>query len=961
MHRRLKALPPERAIHVVIGAALSAIGIAMGSTSAMAQEAAADSPSTPQPLQRVEITGSNIRRADAETPSPVQVISADDLKKSGYTTLAQVLQNITANGQGTLANTSPLSFAAGASGIALRGLDTASTLVLIDGHRMAPYPLPDNAQFAFVDISNIPFDAIERVEILKDGASAVYGSDAIAGVVNVILKKNFVGTKVNAEASGTTEGGGAAAHASVIYGAGDFAADGYNAYASLEYRHQDAISFNQRAGDGDWASLNQSAIGGVNKTPGVIGNNPFPVTSSPYLLAPGAPLTAALFAPGASCSATQLNSAAGCPSPILNQLQPETQNINLLASFSKNLGKDWRLDVKASLFDSQSTQVFGTTAFPQAYVQGSTGGLAVSRIMPPTLVGPPSMAVTVPATYPGNTLGVAANVFGLIPGAPLFENQIETRAQRLVADLGGSIGAWDVSASLGYTKLGTNQDIQGSLNIPALNAAFNRPANPFNIYGSNSAADMAAIFPNTSAYDTSLLDFAELHASRSLMALAGGDLGFSVGASFIHRDLESPAPTLVAEGVVAGNNAFSSGAQNDGSVYMELAAPVLKSLELDASARFDHIDTTGNASTGKLGFKWSPVDQFALRGSASNGFRAPNPSEAGNAGAAAVAQSTYDPVYCPGGLQANGNPPKGAVINLNGLNLCNFLPVGLGASNPNLQPERSTSFTLGMILEPIKGWSSTIDAYKITVRDQIILPALDYQSAVPVRSTTAVNATCSDGTASGTEPCPGPVYPVLYYPNNYINANSTMTSGIELGSRYKFKLGDYGSLKTELDWSHTFSYVYTAGGTSYQLVGTHGPIVISNDTGNPQDRVQMSFTWDKGPWEVATAFNWISSYSLLDSSIGFDSCALGATGNGWFSGVNTPLQGCTVKSFLDIDLTAHYIINKQWSIHGAITNLFNQAPPLDIGTYGSVLPYNPSLHQVGAVGRSISLGATFVY
>ena len=954
MHCRMKALPLTLAQALQF---IAAVSCTMAVASTMAQEAPGDS----QPVQRVEITGSNIRRADAETPSPVQVITAEDLKKSGYTTLAQVLQNITANGQGTLANASPLSFAAGASGIALRGLDTASTLVLIDGHRMAPYPLPDNAQFAFVDISNIPFDTIERVEILKDGASAVYGSDAMAGVVNVILKKDFVGTKINAEGSGTTEGGGATVHASVIHGVGDFETDGFNAYASLEYRHQDAISFDQRAGDGDWSSLNQTAIGGVNKTPGVIGNNPFPVTSSPYLLAPGASLTSALFAPGSSCSTAQLNSASGCPSPILNQLQPETQNINLLTSFSKSLGSGWRLDLKASLFDSQSTQVFGTTAFPQAYVQGSTGGLAVSRTMPPTLVGPPSMAVTVPATYPGNTLGVAANVFGLIPGAPVFENQMETRAQRLVADVTGAVGAWDVSTSLGYTKLGTNQDITGSLNIPALNAALNRPVNPFNIYGANSAADIAAIFPQTSAYDTSLLDFGEVHASRSLMSLPGGDLGFSVGASFIHRDLESPAPLLVAQGVVPGNNAFSSGAQNDGSVYMELAAPVLKSLEIDADARFDHIDTTGNATTGKLGFKWSPIDQFALRGSASNGFRAPNPSEAGNAGAAAVAQSTYDPVYCPGGLQANGNPPKGAVINLNGLNLCNFLPVGLGASNPNLQPERSTSFTLGMILEPIKGWSSTLDTYKITVRDQIILPALDYQTAVPVRSATAVNATCSDGTATGTEPCPGPVYPVLYYPNNYINANSTMTSGLELGSRYKFKLGDYGSLKAELDWSHTFSYVYTAGGISYQLVGTHGPIVISNDTGNPQDRVQASFTWDKGPLEVATAFNWISSYSLLDSSIGFNSCALGATGNGWFSGASTPLQGCTVGSFLDTDLSAHYVINKQWSIHGAITNLFNQAPPLDIGTYGSVLPYNPSLHQAGAIGRTISLGGTFLF
>lgn len=966
MKFRAKILPLAIA-QVIAGGAFSMFSVAP----VMAQQAASDS----QPVQRIEITGSNIRRADAETPSPVQVLSADDLKKSGYTTISQVLQNVTANGQGTLSSATPSSFAAGGSGIALRGLDTAATLVLIDGHRMAPYPLPDNAQFSFVDISNIPFDTIERVEILKDGASAVYGSDAMAGVVNIILKKNFVGTTVNAEGAGTTEGGGATVHASVIHGFGDFDEDGFNAYGSLEYHHQDQISLAQRQGDGLWANPNLSSIGGNIKTPGGVGiTGTSLATQSPYLLPVGASAggsTPAYFAPGATCSNAQLVAgasgyAAGCPWQSDQQIAPNTQNINLLGSFSKKLAEGWRLDVKASLFDAQSDSVQGNGPFTyqQSYAQGSSqGGLAINANNPGTLVGPASIpSITVPANYVyGNPFGAPASIYGVIPGSPVVKDSIETKATRLVADLGGSLGAWDITASLGYTRVATNQDFNASLNLAALNAAINRTTNPFNVFGGTpSAADEAAIFTPTSAYDVSTLEFGEFHASRTLAQLPGGDLGFSTGVSYVHRDLESPAPLLASEGVPTGiNNAFSAGEQNDAAAYAEFAFPVMKTLEIDADARLDHFDTAGNAHTGKLAFKWTPSDAFALRGSMSNGFRAPNITESDKSGAFAFAASGYDPVYCPGGTVS-----KGAVINYNGQNLCNYTPTALTVANPSLQPERSTSFTLGTILEPIKGWSTTIDAYKITVRDQIISPALNYATAVPVRSTTAVSAVCSDGNG-GTETCPNPVYPVLYYPDPFINANSTMTSGIELGTRYKFKLGDYGSLKTELDWSHVFSYVLTEGGTSYQLVGTHGPQVISNDTGNPQDRIQATFTWDRGPWEVVTAFNWISSYDLTDSSTNQTNCAQGAGNSSWFPGPNNtpvPSQYCKVASFLDTDLTVRYVINKQLSVHANVTNLFNQAPPVDLETYGGgILPFNSSMYMTGAIGRVINVGATYTF
>lgn len=944
-----------------------ALGLGMFAQPALADNV--DSTSS-QPVQRVEITGSNIRRADAETPSPVQVISADDMKKSGYTTVSQVLQNITANGQGTLSNSLGNSFATGASGISLRGFNTGATLVLIDGHRMAPYPLPDNAQYSFVDISNIPFDTIERIEILKDGASAVYGSDAIAGVVNVILKKSFVGTKVNVDGGGTQQGGGSTIHASITSGFGDIDDDGYNVYGSVEYRHQNELTLASRLNRGGKQvfSQNYAPVGGVNNTPGVGmaggSNSVFPVTNSPYLISAGATDTSgAVFGPGATCTTALLNSATGCPWIPHAQLMPETQNLNLLAGFNKKLSDGWTLNLKASLFQAKSDLTGDHGAIPTGYIQGAartSGGLKFSASNPiPELVGPPSFLLTVPTTYPGNTTGGPAYVHGISPATPIAQTHLESKAYRLVGELSGSVANWDVNAALGWTKDVVHQNERGPINIPVLNAALNRASNPFDIFsGNNSAADMSAIFPNLRSDALSTLSFAEANASRSLMSLPGGDLGFSAGVSYVHRRLDQANPIEVAEGIVPGRQVYALGTQNNASAYVELVVPVHKTVELDFAERFDHIDNTGNAVTGKAAFKWTPTDAFALRGTASSGFRAPSVSEAGNTGSVGLFTQTNDPVNCPNGPGSNG-----CVIDFNGINYGAYIPTVLTVGNPRLQPERSSSFTLGTILEPIKGWSSTLDLFRITIRDQIVNNQPDYATAPSVRAATTTGnpATCSDG-VGGTYACN--VTPLIYIPNTYENANSTTVSGFELGSRYRFKLGSYGTLKTELDWTHYLSYKLAQQGQTYQLVGTHGPSAISNDTGNPQDRVQVVLDWAKGPLDIAATFNWTSSFSITDPSADQATCALATVAGGWFnSGATIPARFCKVASFLETDLSARYIVSKQWVIFGSITNVFNRAPPIDIETYGNngIFAADQSLHMAGIIGRSFNVGASFIF
>ena len=959
--RKALSLAIARIVQVAAVGALSGLA----ALPATAQQAGSDDTQS-QPLQRVEITGSNIRRADAETPSPVQVITAEDLQKSGYTTVAQVLQNITANGQGTLSQGFSQAFAAGASGISLRGLTTAATLVLIDGHRMAPYPLSDDGQRSFVDISNIPFDAVERIEVLKDGASATYGSDAMAGVVNIILKKSFVGTRVSVEGGGATEGGAGTIHASVMHGFGDYNEDGYNAYLSLEYRHEDRVTYDQRDGDGLWQNLNWSGYGGINKTPGVITSvNPQPtVYGGPYLTNPNVSFSGAsnssVFNSSSQCSSYAKLASGGCAYQNPNaEISPETQNVNVLGSFTKKLSGDWKLDLKASLFDSEAEQypAGSLLTYPSSFSpEPGAGGFAASAGVAPHFISGinPISQITVPSTYPGNTLGTAAVVNGVITGAPTPHTEIESKASRVVADLTGTLGDWDIDTSLGYTKVGTTQTVYGSLNYTALNNALNAPngsAQQWSLWGNNSQALTNSIFPTTSAYDTSTLEFAEFHASRSLMTLGGGDLGFSAGGSFIHRDINSPAPLLISEGIVSGNDAYVSGQENDAALFMELAAPITKTFEMDGSLRFDHFNDVGNATTPKVGFKWTPSDVFALRGTIGTGFRAPNAAEAGNSGTAYLYNYMNDPVLCPGGVPSSGNIAKGSAVAY-----CNYEPNYFNTSNSNLKPEKSLLQTLGFILEPIKGWSTTFDLYQVDIKDQIVEGQADYNS--PVRGS-PISTLCADGNG-GTYTCTTSVGPVLYYATEYINANSTKTSGFEVDSRYRFKLGDYGTLLTDLSWSHMMSYILTEGGVAYQLAGTHGPIEIGGDTGNPKDKVQLTFTWDRGPLEVATTFNWISSFDLTDPTQGLTTCDLGALIGGEFPSGGVPQEFCRVHSFLDTDLSVRYKWNKKLTLHGSITNLFNQAPPVDLDTYGGgQLPFNPSDHLIGAIGRSVNFGAIY--
>jgi len=245
---------------LVFGASCATLSVAHAQ-----QQPVAANENASAPLEEVVITGSYIPRTNKETSSPVQTITAEEIQATGYSTIADVVRSISADNSGTLPTAFPGAFAAGASGVALRGLTVNSTLVLIDGLRAASYALPDDGERSFVDLNSIQLGTIDRVEVLKDGASSVYGADAIGGVVNVILKKQFQGFAGSAEVGDAQHGGGFEKRAEFTIGHGDLASDHFNVYLSVEYEHDNAIPVGDRGFP--FNSNDESYFGGANNHP----------------------------------------------------------------------------------------------------------------------------------------------------------------------------------------------------------------------------------------------------------------------------------------------------------------------------------------------------------------------------------------------------------------------------------------------------------------------------------------------------------------------------------------------------------------------------------------------------------------------------------------------------------------------------------------------------------------------
>jgi iron complex outermembrane receptor protein len=964
-------LPQALSLTTLAQAACLCVGLASAATS-WAQEG-----------QRVEVTGSSIRRVAAESASPVQVISKQDIEQSGKASVAEYLQTLTADAQGSVPFTYGRGFSgATSSGISLRGLGANATLVLVNGRRVSAAVLADDAQRSYTDLNQIPLEAVERIEVLKDGASSLYGSDAVAGVVNVILKRNFTGTVLKASLGAAQEGDGREPRIAITHGMGDLAKDGYNLLLNAELGRKDPIYYRDRAGRGSvgvsaigqpqWgfdpnssASNNIGRLGGNGTIPvsasgnrvnnsanaSFIGNVRNPVTLDYYSRADanGAGFTRHFADASAYClghtNLPQNNPAGGCLNDqrlAVNQIQPKHETGSFFGRYTRQLGSDLEAFVELGFYSSKSR------------VDGLAPNPAGSYFTPAGNIVSQSSVTVLGAAHPDNPyFGTAARLSYL----PLYDLGVagtdsKSHASRLVAGVKGVWSSWDIDSAMSYsesrqtdvsTKLLDWRVKNALLNPTAENVAaakaFNAryaalPAGTYWRIGENAGLNSQAL------YDALLADKqrtgytrqygADVKGSRELGQLDGGPMALAVGAEARHE--ESRLPFYDGLGDYIGLSLTGYGGQRDIlAVYTELLAPVTKQLELSAALRLDDYSDAGRSWAPKIGLKWRPASNLALRGTYSRGFRAPSAPENSAASVAAFGGATVtDSARCAGlaGLDQ-------ATINANCKNIS---PTFVQRGNAELKPEKSASATLGLVLDITSKTSLTADLWQIKRSGMPVIE--DPQDAVDA------GRMVRDSSTKLTANDPGAILSGFVV---FQNADQSLTRGLDVEAKHRFALGEgLGQITTALTWTHMFTQrVITAAGTVHDYAGTHGNCDVTNCIGSPKDRVSLATSWEAGAWRLGANINHRGGMSnKLEASD--TECAQQLA-----NGADFP-AGCKVKAFWTLDLSGAWQLGKQTELFGSIANVLNRVPPSDFLTYGAI-GYNP-LDYSGAIGRYFRIG-----
>jgi len=879
---------------------------------------------------KVNVTGSNIKRTEAETAAPVEVITREDIHASGLQTIAAVVQSITANNNGTISNSFVNGFAAGASGVSLRGLGANNTLVLLNGRRLAVYGLADDGQRSFVDLNQVPFDAVDRIEVLKDGASAIYGSDAVAGVVNIILRQQFTGITATATGGTTYKGDGDQWQGAITAGIGDLTKDRYNAFITIDGRHQDAIPTTNRR---QYVGTNDLTFMGL---PDARPGNPFSGYGSSSLVGNVRPVSgpnpngpAGDFQSLPGCAPSNVDADGFCRWDIKDYLsiQPKSENINVLAKGTYQINDTTQAYAEFSYFQSKVSTQFTPQAFRTTWYNTSAQSVISSA------------NIYLPVGHPDNPFS-ASNQFARLyyAGADIGGRNAdyEDDTQRYLLGIKGTNFGWDWDAGALYIKNDGMIRQRGYINYQNLLNALNGLGG-FGYYrvGANASLNNPGIYDYISPalnFDTKSENTQfDLKASRDLMKLEGGQLALALGAEYRREELNNPGETEVFLGNIMGLG-YSSGqaSRNVGAVYGELFAPLLKNLELTAALRYDHYSDYGSNWAPKVGVKYNPISQLVLRGTYSTGFRAPGPYESGRSATNGFT-SVVDPVRCP----ITGSPAD-----------CGSGTVGVIAiGNPDLQPEKSKSWTVGLVWEPLPGLNGTIDYWNIETK-QVINGAdaqlvVNNPSAFPNALVTRNPADAIPGVPnSGT---------LLAVSTPFLNDFKQETDGVDVSARYRWDIKEYGTFTTGLEWTHIFHFSREFNdGSKYQYAGTHGPTVLSSSAGIPQDKWNLTLAWERGPWNVTGIVRYIGPMDTIEAKE-LPEC------------LQPDFNNCTVASFTTLDLSASYRGFKNWEVFGSVINVFNRIAPFDVQAAYGGYNYNYNYANTGATGTQFNLGVRYTF
>lgn len=873
-------------------------------------------------VQRVEVTGSAIKRIASEGALPIQTITEADIKKSGFTTTTELVQNLSAMQGFTTASQSINGGGGGVTTASLHGLGSQYTLVLLNGRRLAPYNTGSE-----VNLNSIPLGAIERVEVLTDGASALYGADAIAGVVNFITRKDSTGGDISLSAYVPQKTGGRSATASITKGFGDLSKDHYNVLLTATFDEQQALWARQRSFSKSGVLTFKDAYG--DQEVDLVSSNNVPANAR-VVLDDGTKLA---FNPdkvkNGSCIPGDITAGDFCYYDYSATVQdiPKEKRVTLFGSGRYDISD------KVSVYTEIAASNFHTDATYAAVAQPfSISSALLAKDIDPLLAQ---------LGFAGHTAASGTmNVRLLDTGGRT--DRYETDALHAVLGTDFTIGNFDSSLTYTHSQArALDKAAGGYASTNALDALLDSGA--FDPLTSKPGAATALLAPTvlhqTLDEQRSSIDVLNARTSTTIAKLPGGDLGFAAGVDIQHQKF-SDSPAAISQGAnslqptytdsvfggASGLLPFDS-SRNSYGAFGELSAPITKALTVDGTLRYDAYDKVKNkdgfdsagkfigeesqgksssATTVKLSTSFRPTKELLLRGSIGTGFKVPtiadisNPQEAnGNTGMHS----------CPTGLDA-----AKAAFCQTGQYEYNIAKVGNPATDSlALKPERSTQWTIGGRFEPSPAFSLGLDLWSVQIRNQIN----------DITEDTAFNNGAQYGYLFDIIKDPINGQPTLTFLQTPVNTGKAQYQGIDFDGESHVST-PIGKLTTRADVTWMLK-------ANYQTPGTPGYINSLNKIGIDG---QVMFRW-----QAAVSFSLetgsFTNTLTVRAKPGYkddytDYCYNSATGYDGDLGCSPDDGNRRVSAYTTFDWQTKYDVNKVFAVTAGIRNLFDRNPPFTI-------------------------------
>lgn len=789
---------------------------------------AASQTSTQAPLPSVVVTGSRISRIGSEGPSPVTILNGEDIDRLGYKNVSDALTGLTENTGFTQGEDFGNTFTPAANAISLRGLGPNHTLVLVNGRRVADYPSPYNGSVNFVNIANIPSALIDRIEVLNGGASAVYGSDAIAGVVNIVLKQQVDGVTVNLRGGGTQRGGGENARAQIT---GGFEAGRLRGVLGIELSGRQPIWSRQRDFMAD--NTTQGAAPGV-----VIGRRD--VTAGRYIDPAGACDGASGLFDGSTApytSRTGVYCGSGRASPSFWTTQTGNRTAN--AAGSLRYGFDNGLELFAEgQFGWARTEnntrgpSWTSQAAGRGYFRNATTGLLEtwSRRFSPEEIGDIDRYNR---EWQDASHNVAVGVRGDLSKTWTFEVAAasayylnRTTTPRLLAG---------VEQFFLGEQLGT--DAQG-------NAIF--AADPARLYRPLTPEEFDGILGSSKSRNNSWNQQLSASASGDVLQLPAGPLRAALVAEGGKQGFSNVTDPRLGQGVFYNTVEAASlrGSRERLAIGAELNAPITKQLTATLAGRHDRYSFAGRpdaSTTYNAGLEFRPIDSLLLRAQHATSFRAPDMNYIFSTETRGYYASSTDYYRC-----AQAGQPVAE---------CEYADLSPGFNfvrngSSDLRAERGRSWGLGLVWAPTASFDTSLDFWKIDIRDLVTDLSANQVLRDEGECRTGVqdiaSPSCQDAISRVTRnPVDALVRPgeVTLIRVNPINASHESTWGFDVSARYSWSTQDWGRWSVNAKYTEVRAYRYQqfSGDSDNNLVGTP-------DFGDWPNKFNAGVNWRIGDW-----------------------------------------------------------------------------------------------------------------